>query len=149
MVNNLISTVLASSASERAKLTKFKSENPNKVKLSKNNSSNVPSIQIPDSDVLEVSSKFPKDYLGKYVYGEVTKGYGSTMADTGGAALIGFWAKNMRCFYLETKNPEVIAKMDQYPPHTRFVIPRECPLKIVQKCGFNYIVHTPFEPDSL
>jgi hypothetical protein len=92
MVNNLISTVLASSASERAKLAKFRSENPNKVKLSNNKTSIVPNIQIPDTDVLEVSSKFPKDYLGKYVYGTVY--FGNNMTFPGeDVTSISFYAK--------------------------------------------------------
>jgi hypothetical protein len=144
MVNNLISTVLASSASERAKLAKFKSENPNKVKLSNNKTSIVPNIQIPDTDVLEVSSKFPKDYLGKYVYGTVY--FGNNMTFPGeDVTSISFYAKNLRGFLLETKDEKVIQKLLTYQHGDKFLIPRECPLKIHEKAGINYFVRLPFE----
>ena len=150
-MNDLISTVIQASPEVKKSARSYNHSNApsEKKKVSQTGGHNdIPNLNIPDSEVLEASSKFPRNYIGKYVYGEVTKGYGSTTEDTKGAALIGFWAKNMRCFYLETKDPEVIAKMEQYPLHTKFIIPRECPLKIVQKCGFNYILHLPFESQT-
>jgi hypothetical protein len=148
-MNDLISTVMQASTEVKAKAQAYqhpskKASSSAKSTSSGRSSTGVPDMQIPDSEVLEVASKFPRNYMGKYVYGTVTAGHGGEVF-AGSPALIGFWAKNMRCFYLETMDQRIIDKLNQYPYGTKFVIPRECPLKIVQKCGFNYIVHLPFE----
>ena len=148
-MNDLMSTVIQASPEVKAKAQTYQHSSKSRSSFSKRSSDKgkppgVPDLKIPDSEVLEVASKFPKDYIGKYVYGVVTAGHGGEIV-AGNPALLGFWAANKRCFYLETMDQGVIDKLNQYPYGTKFVIPRECPLKIVQKCAFNYIVHLPFE----
>jgi hypothetical protein len=147
-MNDLISTVMQASPEVKARARSYEGSSKRSPVSAKatvdEKRSSVPNMQIPDSEVLEVSSKFPRNYIGKYVYGVVSAGAGGEI-DASGPALIGFWAANKRGFYLETMDQGVIKKLNQYKYGTKFVIPRECPLKIVQKCGFNYIVHLPFE----
>ena len=150
-MNDLITTVMQASPEVRTKAqsshsSSRKSSPVSASSVGKKTTSEI-NMQIPDSESLEVSSRFPRNYIGKYVYGPVTAGCGGDIFG-GNPALIGFWAKNMRCFYLETMDQGIIQKLNKYPYGTKFIIPRECPLKIVQKCGFNYILHLPFETPS-
>jgi len=142
-MNDLISTVIQASPEVKVKAQAYQRSNK-KASPSAKSSVGVPNILIPDSEVLDVSAKFPKDYIGKYVYGTVYFGNNMTFASED-VTSISFYAKNLRGFLLETKDEKVIQKLLTYQHGDKFLIPRECPLKIVQKCGFNYIVHLPFE----
>lgn len=148
-MNDLMTTVMQASPEVKAKAQAYqhsskKVSSSAKSTNSDRSSTGVPDMQIPDSEVLEVASKFPRNYIGKYVYGPVTFGDLSDFGSESGY-LIGFWAKNKRCFYLETMDPQVAAKFKTYTYGTKFEIPRTCPLRIVKKCAFNYIVRLPFE----
>jgi hypothetical protein len=104
----------------------------------------IPDLQIPEVDLLEVSSKFPKDFIGKYIYGPVTL-HDFQFYEDDESALIGFTSKNWRGFYLETRDPLIIAKFSKLSRGMKFTIPREFPLRIVSKPGLSYILNMPYE----
>lgn len=155
-VDNLIETILDSSPSTRAgaesyaaqaakrtpppqKTPKKKEPKPAAPKPS------IPVLQIPEEDLLDVSAKFPKNYIGKYVYGTVTMD-DFQVSDDDDSAFIGFFAKNLRTFYLETRDFPVIVKFSQMRRGKKFVIPKEFPLRIVSGGTFvRYGCHLPFE----
>lgn len=151
-MNDLMSTVMQASPEVKAKAHAYdrsakKSSSSVKSSSAGKNSAGVPNMQIPDSEVLEASSKFPKDYIGKYVYGTVY--FGNNMTFPGeDVTSISFYAKNLRGFLLETKDEKVIQKLLTYQHGDKFFIPRECPLKIHEKAGINYFVRLPFESPS-
>ena len=148
-MNDLMSTVMQASPEVKAKAQAYQRSSKKAFSSAKapgvgKVATGVPNMQISDSEVLDVSAKFPKDYIGKYVYGTVY--FGNNMTFPGeDVTSISFYAKNLRGFLLETKDEKVIQKLLTYQHGDKFFIPRECPLKIAQKCGFNYIVHLPFE----
>ena len=145
-MNDLISTVIQASPDVKVKAQAYQRYNK-KASPSANSSVGVPNMQIPDSEVLEVASKFPRDYVGKYVYGTVTFGDLSDFGPEVGYT-IGFWAQNKRPFYLNTKDPNIAENFRKFSYGTKFEIPRACPLRIVKKAAFNYIVQLPFEANN-
>jgi hypothetical protein len=154
-VDNLIETILDSSPSARAgaesyaaqaakrnpppKTPKKKEPKPAAPKPS------IPVLQIPEEDLLEVSAKFPKNIIGKYVYGPVTID-DFQIYEWDDSAFIGFVAKNLRTFYLETRDPLVIKKFSQLRRGMKFTIPKEFPLRLAS-AGFlmRYGLHLPSE----
>ena len=80
-VNNLIETVLEASPTARARAESYAAEAAKRTPAKKTPEKNepqaadpkrsVPTLQNPEEDLLEVSSKFPKNMIGKYVYGPV------------------------------------------------------------------------------
>jgi len=137
-MNDLIGEVLQSSPSARAKVAKYPS-------VHKGKSTPIPNIGIPDSEVMEASSKFPNDFVGKYIYGTlIFKG----MDEVEGEPSIMFDATNRRGFTLFTKDPAVIAKFKDMPWGTKFSVPRECPLRIISKGMFVYMLRMPFDKDT-
>jgi hypothetical protein len=152
-VDNLIETILETSPATRAKAESYAAEtakptptpkNPKK-KTSAAPKPSIPVLQIPEEYLLEVSSKFPKNYIGKYVYGPVTMD-DFQISNDDDSAFIGFFAKNLRSFYLETRDLPVIIKFSQLRRGSKFIIPKEFPLRIVSGGTFiRYGCHLPFE----
>jgi hypothetical protein len=153
-VNDLIETILDASPAARAGAESYASESakhapPQKTQTKKQHKvavakPKIPLLQIPEEDLLEVSSKFPKDFIGKYIYGPVTL-HDFQFYEDDDSALIGFTAKNWRGFYLETRDPLIIEKFSRLSRGIQFTIPRDFPLRIVGKPGLSYILNMPFE----
>lgn len=146
---DLMQTILQVSPTERAKAQKMASSSPRKSSGSKkatvSNSSMVPNLGIPESQLLEVNSKFPKDFVGKYVYGPVSF---KSISQEGNDVRIGFTAKGYRGFSFYTKDPAVIQAFSQCGWGAKFVIPKECPLRILTKDLTYYVVRLPFDQDT-
>ena len=154
-VDNLIETILDSSPSARAGAESYAAQaakrNSTPKTLKKNAPKtatpkpSIPVLQIPEEDLLEVSAKFPKNIIGKYVYGPVTID-DFQIYEWDDSAFIGFFAKNLRTFYLETRDPLVIKKFSQLRRGMKFTIPKEFPLRVAS-AGFlmRYGLHLPSE----
>jgi hypothetical protein len=155
-VDNLIETILDSSPSARAGAESYAAQaakrNPPTQKTPKKKEPkpaapkpSIPVLQIPEEDLLEVSAKFPKNIIGKYVYGPVTID-DFQIYEWDDSAFIGFVAKNLRTFYLETRDPLVIKKFSQLRRGMKFTIPKEFPLRLAS-AGFlmRYGLHLPSE----
>jgi hypothetical protein len=146
---DLMQTILQASPTERAKAQKVTSSSPRKSagakKATSGNSSLVPNMGIPESQLLEVNSKFPKDFVGKYVYGPVSF---KSISQEGNDICITFTAKGYRGFNLYTQDPAVIKTFSQCGWGTKFTIPKECPLRILTKELFQYVVRLPFDQDT-
>ena len=154
-VNNLIETVLEASPTARARAESYAAEAAKRTPAKKTPEKNepqaadpkrsVPTLQIPEEDLLEVSSKFPKNMIGKYVYGPVILD-DFQVYQYDDSAFIGFFAKNLRCFSLKTRDPLVIEKFSKLRRGMKFTIPKEFPLRIVS-AGFarRYGLNMPFE----
>ena len=146
---DLMQTILQASPTERAKAQKVITSSQRKSagtkKSSSSNSSLVPNLGIPESQLLEVNSKFPKDFVGKYVYGPVSF---KSITREGNDVCIGFTAKGYRMFNLYTKDPDVIQTFSQCGWGTKFTIPRDCPLRILTKDLMFYVVRLPFDEDT-
>ena len=153
-VNDLIETILDASPAARVGAESYASESakrgfPQKTQAKKQTKVGVakpkiPLLQIPEEDLLEASSKFPKNFIGKYIYGPVTL-HDFQFYEDDNSALIGFTAKNWRGFYLETRDPLIIEKFSRLSRGMQFTIPQEFPLRIVGKPGLSYILNMPFE----
>lgn len=144
-VNDLISTILAVSPQERAKAARFKMSRNSRSKQSQTAQSSVPNLAIPDNQLLNVDEKFPKDYVGKYVYGRVSF---KSIKQEGNDAKIQFSAAGYRGFFFYTKDPCIISAFSQFSWGTKFDIPRECPLRILTKDLTFYVVRLPFDKDT-
>jgi hypothetical protein len=154
-VDNLIETILDSSPSARAGAESYaaqaaKRNPPPKTPKKKEPKTaapkpSIPVLQIPDEDLLEVSAKFPKNIIGKYVYGPVTI-EDFVVCEWDDSAFIVFFAKNLRTFYFETRDPLVIEKLSNLRRGMKFIIPKEFPLR-VDVAGFftRYGLHLPSE----
>lgn len=142
-VDDLIQTILEASPVQRSKAAKYPVAKKRNTSTGKK--SLVPDLKIPDSQVLDASTKFPNDFVGKYVYGPVIfKG----TVDMEGERAIMFDGKNRRMFTLYTQDPKVIAYFDNLKWKTPFVIPRECPLRILNKELFTYAVRMPYDQSN-
>jgi hypothetical protein len=149
-VSDLIETILETSPAARAKAESYttataKSSPTKKAPKKKTPAAakpTIPDLQIPEEDLLEVDSKFPENFIGKYVYGPVTF---RALYDYENGVMIGFDAKNWRSFWIETGDTKIIAQFSQLRWGMKFTIPREFPLRVVEKFGFNYILNLPFE----
>lgn len=147
---DLMQTILQASPTERAKAQKMASSAPRKTSGAKKSSASggsslVPNLGIPESQLLEVNSKFPKDFVGKYVYGPVSF---KSISQEGNDVCITFTAKGYRGFNFYTKDPAVIQTFSQCGWGTKFNIPKECPLRILTKELFDYVVRLPFDQDT-
>jgi hypothetical protein len=154
-VDNLIETILDSSPSARAGAESYAAQaakrNSTPKTLKKNAPKTadpkptIPVLQIPEEDLLEVGAKFPKNIIGKYVYGPVTID-DFQIYEWDDSAFIGFFAKNLRTFYFETRDPLVIEKLSHLRRGMKFFIPKEFPLR-VDVAGFftRYGLHLPSE----
>jgi hypothetical protein len=147
---DLMQTILQASPTERAKAQKMTSSSSRKSYGAKKatasgGSSLVPNLGIPESQLLEVNSKFPKDFVGKYVYGPVSF---KSISQEGNDVCITFTAKGYRGFNFYTKDPAVIQTFSQCGWGTKFNIPKECPLRILTKELFQYVVRLPFDQDT-
>lgn len=145
-VNDLIETILEASPKQRAAVSSYKKVKP-KSASSKPRKAAVPNMGIPESKLLEVGSKFPKNAEGFYVYGPVTL---KTMRlEETGEPCLPLWSRNGRRFLLYTRDPQVLAAFSG-GWGSRYVIPRECPLKIVAKDVLpgTYAVRLPFDRDT-
>jgi hypothetical protein len=141
-VNDLIETILDSSPKQRAYASKFKNSEGQKSK--EKTKSTVPNMGVPESQLLEVNSKFPKDAIGKFVYGPVSF---KQITQEGDDTKIGFTAKGYRMLNFYTKDPDLIRAFSNVGWGTKFNIPKECPLKIIGKDLMFYVVRLPFDPD--
>ena len=141
-VNDLIQTILEVSPQERAKTTKYKTVKP---KVNNSKKSIVPDLRIPDNQVLDASIKFPNEFAGKYVYGPVS--FRGIMEMEGEQGIM-FNGKNNRMFTLYTRDPNIIAYFSKLKWKTPFTIPRECPLRILSKEFFTYIVRMPYDKSN-
>ena len=144
-VNDLISTILDVSPTARAKASKYTAKSRSKPSRRTSRGATVPNLGIPESQLLEASAKFPKDFVGKYVYGRVSfKG----ITQEGNDACIGFTAKGYRMFNFYTKDPKIIQAFSQFTWGTKFYIPKDCPLKILTKDLAFYVVRMPWDQDK-
>ena len=144
-VNDLIETILESSPKQRANVSSYK-----KVQSAGGGNrprrATVPNMGIPASKLLEVGAKFPKNTEGFYVYGPVT--LKTVRREETGELCLPLWSRNGRLFLLYTRDPQVLAAFNG-GWGSRYVIPKECPLKIIGKeviPGW-YAVRLPFDKD--
>jgi hypothetical protein len=144
-VNDLISTILDVSPTARAKASKYTAKSRGKTSRRTSRGVTVPNIGIPESQLLEASSKFPKDFVGKYIYGRVSF---KSLDFEGNDACIMFTSKGYRGFRFYTKDPNIIRAFSQFTWGTKFFIPKDCPLKILTKDLTFYVVRLPWDPDK-
>jgi hypothetical protein len=150
-VNDLIETILEASPQERAKVAKYQAAStkkkapPKKKTTTAESKPLVPDLGIPDDQVFDAAAKFPKDIVGKYIYGPVTL---KSIFGQNGEAEIGLTAKNMRMFALYTTDPDVVAAFNG-GWGAKYMIPRSCPLRIVGIKGPGmYSVRMAYDPDT-
>jgi len=150
-VNDLIETILEASPQERAKVAQYQSASTKKKAPAKKQTPAaqakplVPDLGIPDDQVFDAAAKFPKDIVGKYIYGPVTL---KSIFNQNGEAEISLTAKNMRSFQLYTRDPDVVAAFSG-GWGAKYTIPRSCPLRIVGiKMPGMYSVRLPYDPDT-
>ena len=151
-VNNLIETILESSPAERAKVENYNNSTKSKKsktvanatkKASVQKDSLVPSMGIPESELLDASAKFPKDIQGKYIYGTVTF---KAVRQYESEPHIQFSSKNGRIFLLYTTDREVLNTFSQMTWGTKFTIPKECPLRLLARdLPGMYVVRLPYD----
>jgi len=149
---NTVDNILGISSPNTTSTEKRKSEGN---VITHNESENVPKITkisvdrnkntIPDSAMIEAGSKFPKDYIGKYIYGNLILA-SFDPPNSNGIAYVRFYAPiNKRPFVLKTRHPQYIQFYSSYPSGQSLTITRKTPLKIIGKAAFNYIVNLPYE----
>jgi hypothetical protein len=145
-VNDLIETILEASPQQRAKVASYKKVQP-KSSSSRPRKAAVPNMGIPANKLLEVGSKFPKNPEGFYIYGPVT--LKTISREETGEPCLPLWSRNARRFLLYTRDPQVLAAFSG-GWGSRYMIPKECPLKIVAKDVFpgTYAVRLPFDRDT-
>ena len=149
-VDNLVEVILKTSPTERKKAESYlqskhpvKNKRESKPAKDSSPSSVVPSLEIPENEIYDVSAKFPKDIIGKYVSGSVKINYVSPLESD---FYMTFSASNNRGFFFETKNPEAIKELQKYKPGDTLMIPKNCPLKIYHKTfTAAYWVKLPFD----
>jgi hypothetical protein len=90
----------------------------------------LPKLNIPESELLEVNSKFPKDFVGKYVYGDIIL---TSIQINYEEPYITFRSKNFRGFFLNITDRNIARKFMRYKRGDRFYIPKTFPLKIQTK----------------
>jgi hypothetical protein len=88
-------------------------------------------LSIPEDELLAVDAKFPKNYVGKFVYGQVKLTYFQSEQYTDLDPYVTFAASNNRGFYLDFQDPEMVRRLSKYRRGDVFVIPKEHPLRIV------------------
>ena len=150
-VNDLIEAILESSPAARAKpesyaATTSKEKNLKKssqVSTQKSNTqkplrteatepkSLIPVLKIPSQDLLAVDAKFPKNYVGKFVYGQVKLTYIQPVQYVDFDPYLTFEASNLRGFLLDFHDPDMVRRLSKYRRGDVFVIPIEHPLRIV------------------
>lgn len=151
-VNNLIETILESSPAERAKVENYNNSTKSKKsktvanatkKAAAQKDSLVPSMGIPESELLDASAKFPKDIRGKYIYGTVTF---KALRQYESEPHIQFSSKNGRIFLLYTSDQEVLNAFSQMTWGTKFEIPKDCPLRLLARdLPGMYVVRLPYD----
>ena len=151
-VNNLIETILESSPAERAKVENYSNRTKTKnravtnatKKAAAQKDSLVPSMGIPESELLDASDKFPEDIKGKYIYGTVTF---KAVRNYEGEPHIQFSSKNRRIFILYTRDPAVLNAFSRFTWGTKFTIPKECPLRLLSRdlLPGSYVVRLPYD----
>jgi len=150
-VNDLIETILEASPKERAKVASYQAAStkkkapPKKKTTTAESKPLVPDLGIPDDQVFDAAAKFPKDIVGKYIYGPVTL---KSIFNQNGEAEIHITAKNMRSFLLYTRDPDVVTAFNG-GWGAKYTIPRSCPLRIVGIKGPGmYSVRMAYDPDT-
>jgi hypothetical protein len=141
-IQDLIGTVIDASPTEKANATRITKKMPKSKSSTSSKGATIPNLGIPEDQLLEASSKFPKDFVGKYVYGTIEFRGVSELEDEPG---IMFDALNGRSFTLWTKDPAVIDRFKSMPWKTKLTIPKECPLRILSKGLFTYMLRMPFD----
>jgi hypothetical protein len=151
-VNNLIETILESSPAERAKVENYSNSTKSKKSKTVTNATKnaavqkdnlVPSMGIPESELLDAAAKFPDDIKGKYIYGTVTF---KAVRQYESEPHIQFSSKNRRIFILYTRDREVLNTFSQMTWGTKFTIPKECPLRLLARdLPGMYVVRLPYD----
>ena len=141
-MQDLISTVIEASPVEKAKAVQFTKKKTKSKSSSSRKGTSIPNLGIPEDQLLEASSKFPKDFVGKYIYGTLDFRGVSELEDEPG---IFFYALNGRSFTLWTKDQAVLDRFKAMPWKTKLTIPKECPLRILSKGLFTYMLRMPFD----
>ena len=138
-VNDLIGTILEASPTQKKQAAKFK-----KAKAAPK----VPDMGIPKDQIFDVSAKFPNDMVGKYVDGYLTQK--SMQAKPSGEVGIHFVSKNGRHYWLYTRDAGIIAAFQNAGWGAKFIINKECPLRIVGKDMLPgwYVVRLPFDTNA-
>ena len=157
-VDDLIEKILQISPAERAAAQRYAAPRKTKPQTAKKDRSSksakpqgrektsVPDLGIPDSQVMDAAAKFPKDFRGKFIYGRVV--FKGVSIEYAGETPIMFEAKNGRGFTLYTKDAALIEFFSSLPWKTEFDIPRECPLRVVDKGWFIYVVRMPYDTSN-
>ena len=150
-VNDLIESILESSPAARAKAESYASMTSKEKNLKKSSQAStqktstskpnravttepkspIPVLEIPSEDLLAVDAKFPKNYVGKFVYGRVKLTYIQPQQYADLDPSLTFEASNLRGFYLDFQDPEMVRHLSKYRRGDVFVIPKEHPLRIV------------------
>jgi hypothetical protein len=141
-MQDLISIVIDASPAEKAKAAQFTKKKTKSKFSASSKGTSIPNLGIPEDQLLEASSKFPKDYVGKYVYGALEfRGVSEIEEEPG----VMFNALNGRSFTLWTKDQAVLDRFKAMPWKTKLIIPKECPLRILSKGLFTYMLRMPFD----
>ena len=146
-VNDLIETILEASPKQRANASSYKKVQPKSSSGNPAKKAGVPNMGIPENRLLEVAAKFPKNTDGFYVYGPVT--LKTIRMEETGEPCLPLWSRNGRRFLLYTRDPQVLAAFSG-GWGSRYMIPKECPLKIIAKeiIPGTYAVRLPFDRDT-
>ena len=105
-------------------------------------------LEYSDQDVFEVCGKFPKNIVGKYVYGSLSL-YEFYPPDSNGYAYIRLSSKNFRIYDYVTKDYGIISAVATWGSGEKFNIPMINPLQIIQRNGSTYVIKDPREEINL
>jgi hypothetical protein len=150
-VNDLIEAILESSPAARAKAESYAATTSKEKNFKKASEASIPKsntrkplrtkatepkppipvLEIPSEDLLAVDAKFPKNYVGKFVYGRVKLTYIQPQQYADLDPYVTLEASNLRGFYLDFQDPEMVRLLSKYRRGDVFVIPKEHPLRIV------------------
>jgi hypothetical protein len=149
-VDDLVEVIMQSSPNEKMKADAYfkskiipKKQKDANLKTNTSKTQEIPSVEVPEDQLFDVAAKFPKDIVGKYIYGNVIINYiGSDKDDF----YLTFYAKNNRGFVLFVKDPLTINRLLQYKIGDTLVISKKNPLKIYHRTfTAAYWVKLPYE----
>ena len=116
--------------SSQASTQKPSTSKPNRA-VTTEPKSPIPVLEIPSQELLAVDAKFPRNFVGKFVYGQVKLTYIQPEQYADLNPSLTFEASNLRGFYLDFQDPEMVRHLSKYHRGDVFVIPKEHPLRIV------------------
>jgi hypothetical protein len=98
---------------------------------------------IPESELFDVTAQLPKDSVGKYVYGNLV--FNGVCHNEDGTVDIMMIAKNLRGFWINTRNPNIVNKFEGLKYGAKLNISKETPFRILHKgAAATYDIEMPY-----